>query len=97
MSSTMGIMSLTGISMAATFVLVAIKLHISSAWRFQWLSLVGQLGFLDNGNVDIVAVVKSQQYCDFSVDSARVPLCQSKTVGVGVETGPWLISISLAH
>ena len=61
------------------------------------LSLVGQLGFLDSGNVDIVAEEESQQFSDFSADSVRVPLHQSWTVGVGVESGPEFMSISLAH
>ena len=41
------------------------------------LSHVGQLGFLDSGNVDIVAVGESQQFSYFSADSDRVPLHQS--------------------
>ena len=42
--------------------------------RFQRLRLVGQLGFLDGDNADIVAVEESQQFSDFSADSVRVPL-----------------------
>ena len=41
------------------------------------LSLVGLLGFLDSGNVDIVAVEECQQFNYFSADSVRVPLHQS--------------------
>ena len=41
------------------------------------LRLIGQLGVLDSGNVDIVAVEESQQFNDFSADSVRVPLHQS--------------------
>ena len=47
------------------------------SWRFMRLRPVGQLGFLDSGNVDIVAVEESQQFCDFSADSARFPLHQT--------------------
>ena len=41
------------------------------------LNLVGQLGFLDSGNVDIVAVEEGQQFSYFPADSVRVPLHQS--------------------
>ena len=51
------------------FVLVTVKLHSDPSWRFQRLSLVGQRGFLDSGNVDIVDVEESQQFSYFSVDS----------------------------
>ena len=43
------------------------------SWRQKRLRLFGQLGFLKNGNV---AVEESQQFSDFSADSARVPLHQ---------------------
>ena len=43
-----------------------------------WLSLVGQLGFMDSGNVDIIAVEESQQFSDIFADC--VPLHQSYTV-----------------
>ena len=56
---------------------MAVKSHNCPSWRFMRLSLVGQLGFLDSGNVDIVAVDKSQQLSDFSADSVRVPLHQT--------------------
>ena len=39
--------------------------------------LVGQVGFLDSGNVDIVVVEESQLFSDFAADSFRVSLCQS--------------------
>ena len=39
----------------------------------QRLSLVGQLGFLDSGNVDMVAVEESHQFSYFAADSVRVP------------------------
>ena len=57
--------------------LLAIKLHSCPSWRIPRLSLVGQLGFLDSDNVDIVAVEESQQFSDFSADSVRVQLQQS--------------------
>ena len=41
------------------------------------LRLVGQLGLLDSGNVDIVGVEESQQFSDFSADSVRVSLHQT--------------------
>ena len=56
---------------------MAVKSHSSPSWRFKRLSLVGQLGFLDSGNVDIVAVEECHQFSDFSADSVRVPLHQS--------------------
>ena len=59
---------------------MAVKSHSCPSGRFQRLSLVGQIGFLDGGIVDIVAVEESQQLCDFSSDSVRVPLHQSYTV-----------------
>ena len=62
------------------------------------LRLVGQLGFLDSGNVDNVAVYESQQLSDFSADSfAFYCISRRQLVGVDVETGPGLISISPAH
>ena len=62
------------LELAAAFVLVAVNSHSCPSWRFQRLSLVGQLGFFDRGNVDIVVVEESQQFIDFSADSVRVPL-----------------------
>ena len=53
---------------------MAVKCHSCPSWRFKRLSLVGQLGFLDSCNVDIVAVEESQQFNDFSADSVRVPV-----------------------
>ena len=67
MLSTKGIVSLIGIN-------TAVKSHSCPSWRFQRLSLVGQLGFLDSG---IVAVEESQLFSDFSADSVHVPLHQS--------------------
>ena len=55
---------------------MAVKSHSCQSWRFQRLSLVGQLGFLARDNVDIVAVEESQQLGDFFADSARFPLRQ---------------------
>ena len=46
---------------------MAVKSNICPSWRSKRLSLVGQLGFLDCGNVDIVGVEESQQFSDFSV------------------------------
>ena len=43
------------------------------SWRFKRLSFIGQLGFLDNGNVDIVAAEESQQFNDFAAYSVRIP------------------------
>ena len=76
---------------------MTVKSHSYPSWRFQRLSLVGQLGFLDSDNVDIFAVEKVSS-------SVTLPLvqfaihCNSRRqlVGVGVETGPGLISISPA-
>ena len=59
---------------------MAVKSHSCLSWHFQWLSLVGQLGYLDSGNVDIVAVEESHQFSDFSADSVRSPLHQSETI-----------------
>ena len=56
---------------------MAVKSHSCQSRRFKRLSLVGQLGVLDSGNVDIVAVDESQQFSYFSTDSVRVPLQQS--------------------
>ena len=56
---------------------MAVKSHSCPSMCFQQLGLVGQLGFLDSGNVDIVAVEESQQSSDFSADSVRVQLHQS--------------------
>ena len=71
---------------------MAVKLHICPSWRFQQLSHVGQLDFLDSGNVDIVAEEGSQQFSDFSADSVRVPLHQSWTV-----SGCWCRDRSRVH
>ena len=54
-----------------------VKSHSCPSWRFRLLRLVGQLAFLDSGNVVIVAVEESQQFSDFSADSVRVPLYQT--------------------
>ena len=49
---------------------MAVKSHSCPSTCFQQLSLVGQLGFLDSGNVDIVAdVEESQQFSYFAADS----------------------------
>ena len=56
---------------------MAVKSHSCPSWHFQCLILVGQLGFLDSGNVDIVDVEEGQQFSDFSADSVRAPLHQS--------------------
>ena len=51
--------------------------HSCQLWSFQRLSLVGQLGFLGSGNIDIVAVEGSQEFSEFFSDSVRVPLHKS--------------------
>ena len=56
---------------------MAVKSHSCPSRRFQRLRLVGQLGLLDSGNVDIVAVEESLQFSDFSSDSDRLPLHES--------------------
>ena len=78
---------------------MVVKTHSCPSWRFQRLSLVIQLDFLESGNVDIVAVEQSQQFSDFSADSICVPsvICRRQLVGVGVESGPGFISMSPAH
>ena len=43
--------------------------HSCPSWRFMRFSLVGQLGFLDSGNFDIVSVDESQQLSYFSADA----------------------------
>ena len=48
---------------------MVVKSHRCPSWRFKRLSLVGQLGFLDGGNVDIAAVEESQQLSDFITDA----------------------------
>ena len=62
---------------AAAFVLLAVKSHSCSSWRYKRLCHVGQHGLLDSGSVDIVAVEESQQFSYFSADSVRGPLHQS--------------------
>ena len=56
---------------------MAVKSHGCPSRRFKRLILGGQIGLLDSGNVDIVAVEESQQFSDFAADSVRVPLRQS--------------------
>ena len=58
---------------------MAVKSHSCPPWRTKRLSLVGQLGFLDSGNVDIVDVEECQQFSQFSADFVRVPLHQSSS------------------
>ena len=79
-------------------VLLEVKSHICPYWRFERLSLVGQLGFLDSGNADIVAVEERLQFSDLPL----IPVafhCNSRRqlVGVDVDCGPGFISISPAH
>ena len=77
---------------------MAVKSHSCPSWRLQWPRLVGQLGFLDGGNVDIVTVVESQQFSDFLLIPFTFHCIRRRQlVGVGVETGPGFISISSAH
>ena len=57
--------------------LVAVKCHSCQLYRIQWLSLVGQLGLLDSGDADIVAVEDIQQFSYFAADFVNVPLHQS--------------------
>ena len=86
--STKGIVSLISISRLPSlffgslffFVVLAVKSHSLPSRCFQRIRPVGQLGLLDSGNVDIVAVEESKQFSDFVADSGRVPLHQSKTV-----------------
>ena len=47
---------------------------------------------MDIGNVDIVAVAESQQFSDYSADSASLPLHQSLTV-----SGCWCRDRSRVH
>ena len=56
------------------FLFLAVKSHSCPSWCFRRLRLVGQRGFMDSGNADIVAVEESQQFSDYSV---RVPLHQT--------------------
>ena len=56
---------------------MAVKSHSCPSWRFQRLSPVDQLGFMDSGNADIVAVEESQQFSNSAADSVRLPLHQS--------------------
>ena len=58
-------------------VLMVIKSHSCQSRRLQQFSHVGQLGFLDSGNVDIVAAEESQQISDISADYVRAPSHQS--------------------
>ena len=75
-----------------------VKSHSCPSWNFKRLRLAGQLGFLDSGNVDIVAVEECQQFSDFPADSFRDPLHQTKTVsGCWCRDRPGFISISPAH
>ena len=77
---------------------MAVNSHSCSSWRFQRLGLVDQLGFLDSGNVDIVAVVESQQFSYFSqISFAFHCISRRQLEGVGFETDPLFISISPAH
>ena len=61
---------------------MAVNSHSCPSWHFKRLSLVGKLGFLDSGNIDIVAVEESQQFSYFAADYVHVPLHQLKTVSV---------------
>ena len=54
--------------------------HSSSSCRLKRLRLVGQHGFFDSGNVDIVAEEECQHISDRTADSVRVPLRLSSTV-----------------
>ena len=77
---------------------MAVKLHSCPSWRYKRLRLVGHLGFLDSGNVDIAPVEKSQQISYFQLMRfAFHCISRRQLVGDGVETGPGLISISPAH
>ena len=77
MLSTKGIVSLISIRQAAPIVLVAAMSHSFPSWRYQRLSLVGQLAFLDSADIDIAAVEEGHQFSDFAVSFVRVPLHQS--------------------
>ena len=44
---------------------MAVKSHSCPSWRHKLLIFVGQLGFLDSGNADSVAVEESQQFSYF--------------------------------
>ena len=72
MLSTKGIVSLISISRPPPLFLW--RSSRTPSCRFNRLKLDDQLGFLDSGNVDIVAVEESHQFSDFSADSVRVPL-----------------------
>ena len=56
---------------------MAVKSPSFSSRRSQRLSLVGQRGFSDSGNVDIVSVEESQQISDLPADSVGAPLSQT--------------------
>ena len=76
---------------------MAVKSHSCPSWHFIRLSLVGLLGFLDSGNVAIVAVEESQHLSDFPlIQFAFHCITRRRLVGVGVETDPGFISISPA-
>ena len=48
---------------------MAVKSCRGPSWCFKRLRLVGQLGFLDGGNADIVAVEEIQQFSYFFADA----------------------------
>ena len=77
---------------------MAVKSNSCPSWRFQQLRLVGQLGFLDSRNVDMLLSRKVSS----SVILPLIPfdvhcISRRKLVGIGVESGPGLILILPAH
>ena len=77
---------------------MAVKSHSCPSWCFQWLSLVDQIGFLNSGNVDIVAVEETQQFSDsYAIPLAFHCISRRQLAGDGVKTGPGFILISPAH
>ena len=77
MLSMKGIVSLISISRPPPLSLWRSSRTAAHPGVLSGLVLLVSFGFLDSGNVYIVAVEESQQFSDFSADSVHVPLRQS--------------------
>ena len=92
MLSTKRIISLISISRPPPLFLWRSSRTAAHFGVFSGVCLVGQLGFLDSGNVDFVVVEECQQLFGFADDSIGVPLRQSKAV-----SGCWCRDRSRVH
>ena len=70
---------------AVAFVLVVFMSRGCPSWCYQRHSHVGRFGFLDGGNVDVVAVEKNQQFSHFAADMFSFHcISRKQLVGVGI-------------